>query len=905
MMRKHFILVILLSCLHVVARGQTMISLDDIDLSGLPQPKQIKALHYWFDEDAASMQTVSETSGIHFLEIVSLYEGIHTLHYQVVGSDGGNYDVASIMFLKIGDSIGDESVKASKIIYWFDDETVILQADISEGMQMLDVSKLMEGLHTIHYKVLYENGQTTSIKSSIFLRMSLAMEPTTAKSIRYWFDDDVNTVNVIDTANGTQALDVSALSRGLHTLNYQTVDSKGNVGTPVARIFFKNFDKVIEGGQNRVTKYQYWLNTNSQSMQTVELACADNPYTLITLLPMQKEPIHSDCFHFEVTNDVPTIYAKNILHVRFHDAQGYFTDGEKPFVDYSVKQEVTDIEPLVSGVRSTITKPTENTIKWYRLEAERGDSLSFKLDRAANVQLFAPSGEELFSVMGIEATNWFGCHVEENGTFYVALHDVTAQQGSTISINYEHIDKYALLSYTPNNLGVLPCGQVILLKGNGFDKMIAAALSHGNQLIMAKEIYPDGKTEAELFFELQGDEERGMYDLVVTFEDEGVEIELIVSEAISLSAPDFSDFKIDISDPRSVANPYPVSISITNNGNLTYSDIPFFIAYDNVEKINEMLFLNFEVEADTSLVNGGLKFVYDIEDFKGKGIRAKMIPTMIPLLRPGETTTIKLGFRASNHATYNVYAWAGTPWSLYAWETMSAIQSIASGSSGGSSGGAGSGDSSGGSGSGDSSGGSESGGSSGGSGSGDSSGGSGSGDSSGGSGSGGSSGGSGGSSSGGAFSVVLPGGYGGGGGAGGYGSGSVGVSCMPDPCDIAGLLGDIQECLCGTGMGLIGVFSGIDLALINRHYKAHNAQLAESGLYDSDDFMPLVKLPHPGDILRKWAEHCLPGKAGQAASALNSQMDMMGFDPCPNPTPHPCNQYNPGDPNDIFGYMAE
>ena len=676
-MRKQILLLIVL-CLHMAARGQTI---EGIDLTGLPQPTQAKALRYWFDDDASSVQTVSKLSGQHVLDVSGLIEGLHTLHYQVIdtegdvayvsssvflkmgassgvltvksmrywfdddaasvktvssggvqtldvsalhdglhtihyqvtGSDGQDYYVASRLFLKTGVSMSSEALKASKLMYWFDDATAVQYVDIAGGVQLLDASPLTEGLHTLHYQVLCTNGQMTPAMSSIFLRLNadaetavakslrywfdedktakevkivkgvqlldasglveglhsvhyqivdskgslgapassiflkmdwdtstttakslrywfddeetvvtvtvangsqtldasklldglhtvhyqivddkgtlgapassvfLKMEASAssvAKSLRYWFDDDAATVSTTSVAGGTQTLDVSGLQTGLHTLNYQLIDSQGKVTAPVTRLFMKNFDKVITDGENRIVKYQYWLNTNSKAMQTVEVDKASNPYKLIALLPMQKEPIHSDCFLFEMTSGVPTMYAKNIIHTRFYDAQGYFTDGDKPFVDYSVKQEVTGAEWLESGVRATTNKPSENVVKWYQLSAEKGDSLSFVLDRAASMQLFSPSGKEVFSASGSESMGWGGCHAEEDGTFYLALHDVTATQGTTISIDYEHIDKYAVLRQDVSVVGNGGCS-TITFEGNGFRDLYAVELTDG------------------------------------------------------------------------------------------------------------------------------------------------------------------------------------------------------------------------------------------------------------------------------------------------------------------------------------------------------------------------------------------------------------------------------------------
>ena len=82
-MRK-YLLFILLSC--IAARGQTI---TEIDLSGLPQPTQAKALRYWFDDDVATVKTSNLLSGSHTLDVSSLIEGLHTLHYQVIDTEDG------------------------------------------------------------------------------------------------------------------------------------------------------------------------------------------------------------------------------------------------------------------------------------------------------------------------------------------------------------------------------------------------------------------------------------------------------------------------------------------------------------------------------------------------------------------------------------------------------------------------------------------------------------------------------------------------------------------------------------------------------------------------------------------------------------------------------------------------
>lgn len=771
-MRRHILLlVILLSCL--AARGQTIIDLADIDLSGLPQPTTAKALRYWFNDDAATVQTASQLSGKTMIDVSGLMEGLHTLHYQVIDNEDGVAYVGSGLFLKVahstslsvksmrywfddddstvqtaagttgtytldvnglteglhtlhyqlidesgvaayvgsgffictGSSIGSETVKAKKLMYWFDDETTMRHTDIGEGAQLVDASALIDGLHTLHYQVLCNNGQMTPAMSTLFLRVSadtgttvaknllywfddeqnateteitngvqlldasklieglhtvhyqiansngtlgapyssiflkmnwdtssttakslrywyddeltatetaisngtqtldaarlvdglhtvhyqivdsngtlgapassvfLKMDAsayTTAKSLRYWFDDNAATVATTSVAGGTQTLDVSALSTGLHTLNYQLIDSKGRVTAPVTRLFMKNFDKVLADGYNRVTKYQYWLNMNSQAMQTVELDATANPYTLIALLPMQKEPIQSSQFHFEVTNDVPTIYAKNTLHVRFYDAQNYFTDGDKQFVDYSVKQEITEVDALVNGERKIVDSPVENSIRWFMFYAEEGDTVAFRTDQAATLQVFSPEGEEVYSAQGSTAVKYGGCHTWMDGTYCVALHDVTGSKPN-ISLDFRHLAKYDVVSYDVATVGNGGCS-TITFKGNGFRDLYAVDfISASNDSIHSFSIghESDGTTSVTADFT---DAELGKYTVLFHF----TEGKKYFYDAITVEEAKPIELATEVTFPRSFGHVVTYTCKITNNGNMTAYAVPIY-----------------------------------------------------------------------------------------------------------------------------------------------------------------------------------------------------------------------------------------------------------------------------------------------------------------------------------------
>ena len=567
-MRKHIILSILLSCLHIAARGQTIASLADIDLSGLPQPTQAAALRYWFD-DGYDVKTTEVINNVQLIDVSYIADGLHNIHYQVVDNKGMVGDIASSVFVKLNPVI---STKASHLRYWFDDGNDVKTTSPINGAQLIDVSHIPDGLHNIHFQVVDNKGMVADIASSLFIKIN-AVDNTKASFLRYWFDDDVATAKVINVPNGVHTLDVSGLLAGAHALYYQLIDSNGKVSTPVGRIFLKNFDKAYGDGGNRITEYRYWLNDNCQAMQTVTLTDAVNPYQLITLLPLQKEPIRSDRFLLEIIDGQPTVIAKNLFTIRFYDVAGSFSDYSRTFVDYGVRQVLTDVELLESGVQATTAKPAENAIKWYCLNAEPGDSVQFRLDRAATIQLFDPSGKEIYAATGIDAVNWGGTHVFETGTYYLALHDVTSTWGDDISIDYEHIDKYAVLRQDVSVVGNGGCS-TITFEGNGFRDLYAVELfMSSGEPIQHAYIGHESDATTSIVFDFT-DVPLGKYHAKFHFteEDKVFENLVTVEEARDI------ELETEVTYPSTFlqGTSTTYTIEITNKGNMTAYDVPLY-----------------------------------------------------------------------------------------------------------------------------------------------------------------------------------------------------------------------------------------------------------------------------------------------------------------------------------------
>ena len=654
----------------MAARGQTITNLDDIDLSGLPKATTAKALRYWFDDDNNTLKSITIASGTQVIDASQLLEGLHTVHYQVIGNDNAVYHIVSALFIKMG-SGNDAAFTAKKLMYWFDDESTINTVDMGQGVQMLDASTLPEGLHTIHYQVLCSNGILTPAYSSMFMRMNVDTEGAMAKQLRYWFDGDAAKVKVVDVVQGIQMLDVSGLHTGLHTLCCQLIDSEGRMGIPYTRIFIKAFDKVVADGQNRVTKYQYWLNGNSQAMQTVKLDNAANPYQLISLLPMQKEPIRSQLFHFELTDGQPTVYAKNEFHIRFHDAAGYFVDDFRTFVDYSVKQTVEPVDELQAT--QTFSKVDENDIRWYTVQVAPGDTTAFRLSQPATLQVFAPSGKEVFNTSESASVQWGGIHTWEDGTYYVAVHDVTGSQNN-MTLDYMHMDKYDVVDWDVHTVGNGGCS-TITFKGNGFRDLYRVDLYMADgDSIHSIDISHDSDAETSVTFDFSG-AELGVYNAVFHFTEEDKRL----SEVVTVEEATELDFSISASFAtqylQGTTNRY--IFNVRNNSNMTAYHVPLPIhiyapnsktltsvevgGYSVKDRLKDLLGLNYTDSIDALIANEMKKtkdmyyFLRDTSTDYVNGFPYLYHAYICPNIRPNTTETFSVSITSSG--TLYVYMW--------------------------------------------------------------------------------------------------------------------------------------------------------------------------------------------------------------------------------------------------------
>lgn len=433
----------------------------------MPDMKTMK-YRYWMDNDQSTMQGGDFTGGPMMIDVSEVADGFHIIYFQMEGVSGASVP-ANRMFIKIPQT---ENIGEMTCVCTIDGKLYKQEKVPSSGGLVdwtLDVSTLFQGLHRIQVQVLTPSGAASNVYDSFFFRTTMQDE-LKDMTLVYSVDGEAYQSQSGDFHTGMFHfdVDVASLEDGLHRLTYMLTSETGTT-TKVSTAFFV---KTPLGGPG-IASYKYWLNDYEDEARFVKLAERKNPYELISLLPVDECPIRSTCFQFEVEEDgTPMVYAKNDIHLQFFDVSNRVAEAHKQYVDYNVGEAIEEITLLESGKRVYKAKPQDNKIYWFKTEAVAGDSLSIKTDQACTLQIFSPSGKEMYCGSGSETVSFDGCHADEDGTYYIALHDVTGTKGNTIALDFQHIDKYDVLRWDVSTVGN-GGASTITYEGNGFKDLYA------------------------------------------------------------------------------------------------------------------------------------------------------------------------------------------------------------------------------------------------------------------------------------------------------------------------------------------------------------------------------------------------------------------------------------------------
>ena len=397
-------------------------------------PTTVKT-YYWFDDNEDNRFNVDKVNGETFaIDVSHLSDGTHTLHVRMEG-EGATSATVSNQFLKISTNFD--------AYYWFDNETERRTFTNAGGSAMLiDVSHLKDGLHCFNAMLTNDVGSPSVPVSRTFIKMP---SPTVNDSttLTFWIDGTLHSEQKLAYGNEIVdlELDVADLTTGMHFLQVQAVTNSGSASNIVSGYFMR----MPGQNNNSVLAYRYWVNDNNADLPFTAVDDPTIPYTLIGDLDVAPQPLRCARFQFKVNNDMPMLYAENDIHVQFMAADGHLIKTTNAYVE-SVAADTLTAEGWTEIQNDTVIyadKPTGETIYWYAMNLEAGDTVCLKTNYSSTLQVFSHSGNQVLESQADSSLIFRQFIAEKAEMYYVALHTVnTTKAQVTLTVDLKEFIRY-------------------------------------------------------------------------------------------------------------------------------------------------------------------------------------------------------------------------------------------------------------------------------------------------------------------------------------------------------------------------------------------------------------------------------------------------------------------------------
>ena len=152
-----------------------------------------------------------------------------------------------------------------ELVYWIDHDISASQP-LGESGVTIDVSALSKGLHAFTMRVKDDKGMWSSAVTKYFVILPDVVEGTEVATREYWFDGNIDNRQTLGQSVAT--VDLSGLSKGLHTFTMRVKDNASLWSSTVTKYFLV---PDIEGTTaTSIVRYMYWFDDDIDNGVVVE-----------------------------------------------------------------------------------------------------------------------------------------------------------------------------------------------------------------------------------------------------------------------------------------------------------------------------------------------------------------------------------------------------------------------------------------------------------------------------------------------------------------------------------------------------------------------------------------------------------------------------------------------------------
>ena len=355
--------------------------------------------------------------------------------------------------------------------YWFDDDLSTLREGTAQGKTTmeLDIGMLAKGqLHALHVQALDARNKWGAVHTQHFVVPSEA-----STSVRYWFDNNPETVWTTSQTAGVIPIDTKHLSAGIHAVRFQMVNADGET-SPV-------HTQHIYAASSKEATARYWFDGDEKAAQSTSVVNG------LVSIDISSLPVGLHALHFQTFNakgeSMPVrtqyVHKKNELELSSLSCRLWIDDDADKAMTFGMTEDiVVAVEDLAAGVHD-LHVVLVNAMGEQLAEA----TTTFEVDelRSISITLQAPivtfsseKGLDFGNIEGLKAYTAIGFHRPTGNVQMGRVDDVPAGEGLLLVGEPGTYEVPVLQSYTyyANLLVGTPQSVVIMQSSDGFDNYL-------------------------------------------------------------------------------------------------------------------------------------------------------------------------------------------------------------------------------------------------------------------------------------------------------------------------------------------------------------------------------------------------------------------------------------------------
>ncbi len=394
-------------------------------ISGPVRPDAtLSKYEYWLDDDYAGRTTGTASSDNTFaVDVSALTTGVHFYNFRVQDSYG-EYSQAYRYLFYISDPVRPDA-KLSKYEYWLDDEYAgrTTGTASSDNTFAVDVSALTTGVHFYNFRVQDSYGEYSQPYRYLFYIADSARPDATLSKYEYWLDDDyAGRTTGTASSDNTFAVDVSALTTGVHFYNFRVQDSYGEYSQAYRYLFYIPDDYATEALSD-IVGYSYSFN-NKAKFVAIDKTSSFVMTNVAIAVPEIKEfaMIGDNCsFSFEAGKVLMSRNTEVCFMLRFVNEGGAWSTPvthtfsendtiEKPAQELQIQKSVL-MDKVPSGDYQAIRFTIPESGKYY-----------MRSTQLCNLDIYSESGTRVARVSATSLKNTFAMQLSA-GNFYGIIYD--------------------------------------------------------------------------------------------------------------------------------------------------------------------------------------------------------------------------------------------------------------------------------------------------------------------------------------------------------------------------------------------------------------------------------------------------------------------------------------------------